>query len=106
VNKAKRKQLEAAGWKFGSIQEFLGLTEEEVQLIEMKVRLSGGVRSLRAELGITQTELAERLGSSQSRVAKIEGGDGSVSMELMVRALIAMGATARDVGRLLARKVP
>ena len=71
----------------------------------MKVALSRGVRVLREKVELTQTELADRLGSSQSRVAKIEGGDGSVSMELMVRALIAMGAKAKDVARLIARRV-
>jgi len=105
VNKARRNRLEAAGWKFGSAQDFLGLTDEEVRLIEIKIALSRGVRDLRRELGLTQSELAERLGSSQSRVAKIEGREGTVSIELMVRALLAMGATARDVARLIARRV-
>ena len=105
MNKARRNRLEAAGWKFGSAQDFLGLTDEEVRLIEIKIALSRGVRDLRRELGLTQSELAERLGSSQSRVAKIEGREGTVSIELMVRALLAMGATARDVARLIARRV-
>ena len=105
MNKARRKRLEAAGWRFGSAQDFLGLTDEEVRLIEIKIALSRGVRDLRHELGLTQNDLAERLGSSQSRVAKIEGREGTVSIELMIRALIAMGATARDVARLIARRV-
>ena len=105
MNKARKKRLEAAGWRFGTAQEFLGLRDEEVRLIEIKIALSGGVREMRNRLGMTQSELAERLGSSQSRVAKIEGPEASVSIELMVRALIAMGATAKDVGKLIARRV-
>src|SRR5581483_4278956 len=47
----------------------------------------------RAELGLSQAVVAKRLGSSQSRVAKMEAGDPSVSLDLLLRALLALGAT-------------
>ena len=98
----KRKRLEDAGWQFGSTAEFLGLAEDEVALLEMRFRLAGSLRELRLELGLTQVDLAGRIGSSQSRVAKMERADPSVSLELLVRSLLALGKTRAEVGRVIA----
>lgn len=98
---AKRKRLEAAGWRVGSADEFLGLTKEESALVEMKLALAGKVKALRAKHRISQATLAERIGSSQSRVAKIEAGDPSVSLDLLVRAALAAGGSKREVAKAL-----
>ncbi len=92
-----KKKLRAAGWRVGSATEFLGLTDIEDAIVEMKVALAERLRSVRQEKGMTQAELARRIGSSQSRVAKIEAGDRSVSMDLLVRTLLAAGAERNDV---------
>ena len=73
----KRKRLEAAGWRVGTAREFLGLTDEEAALIELKLDLARAVKAERMRRKMTQEELGERLRSSQSRVAKMEGGDPS-----------------------------
>ena len=99
---AKKTKLEAAGWRVGDATEFVGLSVAELALLEMRESLGERVRALRAEVGATQSELATRMGSSQSRVAKIEAGHPSVSLELMVRALIALGADRREVGACIA----
>ena len=95
----KRKKLEAAGWRVGDAKDFLGLDDVDAQLVEMKLTLARRLRELREQLEITQAELAKRLGSSQSRVAKIEAGDPSVSLELLMRSLLAAGADRNDIGR-------
>ncbi len=87
----KRKRLEAAGWRVGTAREFLGLTDEEAALIELKLDLARAVKAERMRRKMTQEELGERLGSSQSRVAKMEGGDPSVSIDLLIRALLRLG---------------
>ena len=92
----KRKRLEATGWKVGSVKDFLGLSEEEAALVELKLSLADALRQSRTKRGLSQTDLAKRMKSSQSRVAKIEAGDPSVSLDLMVRALVASGATAKE----------
>jgi DNA-binding XRE family transcriptional regulator len=97
VTKAKRKKLEAKGWKFGDAQDFLDLTDEEITLIEMKLSLSYKLRGLRQKKRLSQTELAKRIDSSQSRVAKMEAGDPSVSMELLIKALLALGTTRKEL---------
>jgi len=99
MDEAKRRRLDAAGYRVGTVDEFLGLTDEETALIEMKLALRQATRVRREGLGLTQAELAERLGSSQSRVAKLEGTDPTVSLDLLVRALLAMGATREEVSR-------
>jgi DNA-binding XRE family transcriptional regulator len=91
------KRLRAAGWKAGSAAEFLGLSESEAALVELKLALVGAVRRAREKRGLSQIDLAQRMHSSQSRVAKIEAGDASVSLDLIVRALIAAGADRKDV---------
>ena len=93
----KRKRLEEAGWSVGSVQDFLGLSDEEATFVELKLALSESLRDRRAAQGTTQTDLAQRIGSSQSRVAKMEASDPSVSLDLLVRGLLATGATRQDL---------
>ena len=96
---AKRKKLEVAGWRVAGAKEFLKLSDAEMQFVEVKLALARLLRKLRGSRRLTQMELAERLGSSQSRVAKMEAGDPSVSIDLLVRSLLRMGATRRDLAR-------
>ena len=99
---AKKNRLEKAGFRVGSAAEFLNLSPEESTLVNMRLSLAGAVRGRRAKLGFSQSELARRLGSSQSRVAKIEAGESNVSFDLLVRALLATGAKPSEVGRAIA----
>jgi ribosome-binding protein aMBF1 (putative translation factor) len=104
MKQSKRKKLERAGFKVGSVQEFLGLTEEEMELIELKLRLIRLLGSTRKSKGISQTELARRMSSSQSRVAKIEAGGADVTLDLICRALFALGLSRADIGRNIAKR--
>ena len=97
MKKSKRTKLEAAGWVVGSVKEFLGLSEAEAVLIEVKLALSRSLRERRNKQGLSQVQLAERLQSSQSRVAKMEAGDPSVSMDLLVSSLLLLGASSTDL---------
>jgi ribosome-binding protein aMBF1 (putative translation factor) len=99
---SKRKRLEAKGWRLTSVEEFLGLTREEAALVEMKLALADAVKAHREKSHLSQNELATRMKSSQSRVAKIEAGDPSVSLDLLVRAVLSAGATKKEVARALA----
>jgi hypothetical protein len=98
----KKKRLEAKGWKVGTTAEFLGLTPEEEAYIEIRLRLADGLKSRRAKRRITQVALAKSVKSSQSRIAKMEAGDPRVSIDLLVRTLLALGASKRDVADLIA----
>ena len=97
MRKSKRARLEAAGWAVGSVKEFLRLSEADAILIEMKLALSRSLRDRRKKQGLSQVQLAERLQSSQSRVAKMEAGDPSVSMDLLVSSLLQLGASSADL---------
>jgi ribosome-binding protein aMBF1 (putative translation factor) len=103
VDKAKQKKLEAAGWRVGTAQDFLGLSPEEAAFVEVKLALSDTLRARRTQQGLSQAELARRLGSSQSRVAKMEAADASVSVDLLLRGLIASGASKREIGNAIGR---
>jgi hypothetical protein len=100
----KRKRLEAKGWRVGSAAEFLGLSDEEAALVDMKLALSAFVRARRARAQLTQGALAELLQSSQSRVAKLEAADPSVSLDLLVRAAFAVGANRAEVAKAMATR--
>lgn len=102
MDEATRKRLEADGWKIGDTQEFLGLSDEEMAYIDMRIAISNAIRDRRETVGLTQRALATRIGSSQSRVAKMEAGDASVSLDLLVRALLATGATVVDIADAIA----
>jgi ribosome-binding protein aMBF1 (putative translation factor) len=99
MKQSKRKKLEAAGWAVGSTQEFLGLSDADAALIELKLTLSRSLRDRRQRRGVSQVELAKRLQSSQSRVAKMEAGDPSVSMDLLVSSLLVLGASEADLAK-------
>lgn len=102
MDAVKRQRLEAAGWRVGDAAEFLELSTEEVVFIEMKLSLSKRLKQLRISQNLSQESLAKKIKSSQSRVAKIEAGDPSVSLDLMVRTLLAIGATREDVALVIA----
>ncbi len=101
MKEAKRKRLEKKGWVVGTTQDFLGLSDEEAAIIELKLDLAAGVRAVRRRSKVSQHGLAKLIQSSQSRVAKMEAGDRSVSIELMLRGLLALGTTRRQLGRMI-----
>jgi len=100
----KRKRLEGAGWKAGSTEEFLGLSPAEAALVELRLRFSDELRQRRRQLGMSQAKFAKSLQSSQSRVAKMEANDATVSIDLMVRSLIGSGLTLQDLSDVLEEK--
>ncbi|MFN3713844.1 MAG: helix-turn-helix transcriptional regulator [Alcanivoracaceae bacterium] len=96
---SKRKKLEDAGWKVGGVDEFLGLTPEESAYIEMKLALSHTLRQRRLHNKLSQIELAKMVHSSQSRIAKMEAGDPSVSIDLIMKSLLVLGASPEDIAK-------
>ena len=106
MKKSKREKLRAAGWAIGSVEEFLCLSDADAALIEMKLCLSRSVRERRQCHRVSQVELAKRLRSSQSRVAKMEAGDPSVSMDLLVSSLLVLGASAADLAKVISSDHP
>jgi DNA-binding XRE family transcriptional regulator len=100
----KEKRLQQAGWRVGDVKEFLGLDDVEAQFIEIKVALARLLRATRTRRRITQFELAERIGSSQSRVAKLEAGDSTVSVDLLVWSLLAAGANPKELAKAVSTK--
>ena len=106
MREEKRRRLEARGWKVGTARAFLRLSAEEAAYIELKVRLAMGVREWRRRRDLTQADLAKRLQSSQSRIAKMEAGDPSVSLDLLVKSLLTLGASRRDLTRIMSARSP
>ena len=102
MNVAKRKPLAAKGWKVGSVKEFLNLSPEEAAFVELKLALSKSLQETRRQKRLTQDQLARMLKSSQSRVAKMEAGDPTVSLDLLVRSLLMLGASRKTLARMLA----
>lgn len=101
MDKRKQAKLERNGWRVASAAEFLELTPEETMLIEIKLALGEQLRARRAKQ-MTQAELARRLGSSQPRIARVERGDRAVSLDLLIRAILATGASPQDIGKVIA----
>ncbi|MBT8334491.1 MAG: helix-turn-helix domain-containing protein [Deltaproteobacteria bacterium] len=99
MDKRKKEKLAKKGWKVGSVAEFLDLSAEEVSYIEMKLALSEELRALRRRKRLTQADLAKAIESSQSRVAKMEAGDPTVSIDLLMKSLLALGVSKKKLGR-------
>ena len=101
MESAKKRKLEAAGWQIGDATDFLGLTQAESELVEIKLRLAAAVQQRRTDAGLTQAQLAKRLGTSQPRVASMLAAK-DVSIDNLVRSLLVLGADAAEVARVLA----
>ncbi len=104
MKKEKLKKLEKKGWKVGTVSEFLALSREEEEYIEMKLALSHYFHALRKKKHLTQVQVAAKIRSSQSRVAKIESAEPSVSLDLIVRSIIALGSSKKEIGKAMLAK--
>jgi DNA-binding XRE family transcriptional regulator len=102
MHATKRKKLEARGWKVGDASDFLDLNAAEEEYIALRLKLADGLRGQRAYRKLSQADLAKAVKSSQSRIAKMEAGDASVSLDLIVKSLLALGASHRDLARMIA----
>ncbi|HKS09744.1 MAG TPA: helix-turn-helix transcriptional regulator [Pyrinomonadaceae bacterium] len=101
MNEAERKRHEEAGWQVGTVQDFLGLTDEEALYIELRVLLAKALKVRRQAAKLSQKAVAKAMKSSQSRIAKAEANDPTVSVDLLIRSLIALGANLAELGRIL-----
>jgi len=101
MNKAKVRRLRDAGWSAGDAKNFLGLTAAEAAIVEMRASLAANLRRYRTARRLSQAALADLICSSQSRVAKMEAGDPSVSLELLIKSLLATGARKREIAQLI-----
>jgi len=104
MDKAKLAKLEAAGWTQVTVHEFLKLSDEEARFMEIRSRVSEALKERRASLSLTQAAVAQRLKSSQSRVAKMEAADSSVSLDLMIQSLLKLGASVESIAAVIAPK--
>ncbi len=98
----KRKRLKESGFRVTTVAELLGLSPAESELIEIRLAFTYALRKQREVSGLSQAELAEKIGSSQSRIAKMEAGDPHVSLDLMIRALLAAGMTRQELASVIA----
>ena len=105
MNKKRAERLKGGGWAIGDTGDFLELTDEERAFIETKLALAVAVRDRRKRRKLSQTQLARRVGSSQSRVAKMEAADPTVSLDLLVRSLLSLGATQADIAKAIRKGV-
>ena len=99
----KLKKIKKEGWGVGSVADFLDLSPEEMAYIDMRLKLAKSLREKRKKQRLSQAELAIKIKSSKPRVAKIEAGDPSVSLDLMIRTLLALGASQKEVGKILSK---
>ena len=102
LSNERKVKLQKAGFKVGTVQEFLGLSDAEMMIIDMRIALGGRIRAAREKQHLTQTELAKRIRSSQPRVAKIEAGEEGVSLDLMTKAALAVGITRKQIAKAIA----
>jgi len=104
--RSARRSRKPAKWRQGTVQEFLGLSDEVAQVTRVKSALAVLLQQRRKARSWSQTTMAERIGSGQSRVAKMEAAHPSVSLELLIKALLATGATMTDVAAVMATGDP
>ncbi len=101
MDKEKKARLKAKGWVVGEVDDYLGLDKAELAIIDMKLALAEAIVEKRKKQKMTQSKLAKAIGSSQSRVARIEHADPSVSLELMIKSLISLGWSRKEIGKVI-----
>lgn len=101
MDRAKKESLEKKGWKVGDIDEYLGLTPAEMVIVEMKAGLAEALAKKRKKSGLTQIEASAKAKTSQSRFAKAEHSDSSVSLELMIKLFFSLGADKKELFKVL-----
>ena len=99
MNKTKNEKLNKMGWKVGSASDFINLSAEEAAYVELKASLSCYLHKKRIKKHWTQQQLAQKIKSSQSRVAKMEKGDPTVSIDLLIKSLLAMGSSKNELAK-------
>jgi len=104
MRESKRKKLEGKGWAVGDAKDFLGLSPEEEAYIELRLKLADGLKARRKAHGVSQVALAQAMKSSQSRVAKMEAGDPTVSLDLLVKSLLTLGTSNRELAAIITRR--
>jgi len=103
MNADRKKRLEAAGFKFGTVGELFNLSEAEELLVEVKVALAEAIRELREVRSLSQADLALLIGSGQARVSKLERALESTSLDTLFRCLLALGASRQDLAKTIGR---
>ena len=97
-----KNRLEKKGWEVGDAKDFLNLSEEEIKLIEIRIALGKFLKNKREKSGYTQVQFARKIRSSQSRIAKMENGDNSVSIDLLVKSLLSLQTSTKEISRTIA----
>jgi predicted XRE-type DNA-binding protein len=100
---ADSKRGESKSFEETTVSEFLGLTPADEAVIEIRRRLARELRERRNSAKLTQETLAERRGTTQSRVSDMENADSSVSIDALIASLVEMGATTEEIGQLISK---
>ena len=105
MSKPKDKETKATTgkgeWVEGRVQEFLSLSDADMELIETRLAISRLLKATRQKKKLTQAAVAAALHTSQSRLAKMESGDPSVSLDLLFRSLFSLGITRKNLASTL-----
>lgn len=106
MHRKKARREAPARWHDGSVREFLSLSDEDHIIVELRVHLAKALLARRHAAGMTQAGLSRAIGSSQSRIAKMESADPTVSLDLLIRGLIHLGAPPSDFAAAFRRAMP
>lgn len=99
MKQTKQDKLRKVGYRVIGTQEFLGLSDMEMELIDLKIALIEKLKQTRAARNLTQQQVAALVGTSQSRIAALERGRGDATLDLICRTLFALGMTRKQIGQ-------
>ena len=85
----------------GDYGDAFGLSDEDRVYVEMRLATAREVDRLRHEMGVSQEELARRMGTRQSTVSRVMRDPSTTSFDWLFRALLALGATPRKIAACL-----
>lgn len=95
------KRRKGKTWVETDVEELLGLTPEDLVIIEFRAALAVALQRARKRKKLTQEEAAEQIGTSQAQVSKMEGGQSSITIDRLIKALAALGVSRPMILRAL-----
>lgn len=97
LSKEKKAKLAKAGGRVTTVDEFLDLNPADAAMVEFRTQLAVALRARRSAEGLTQAQLGKRIGSTQAQVARMENASPRVTLDLVLRALLAVSPKGVDM---------
>ncbi len=95
------KRRKGTTWVETDVQELLDLSAQDLVIVEFRAALALALQQARKRQKLTQETAAKTIGTSQAQVARMEAGQSSITIDRLIKALIALGVSRPTIVKAL-----